>query len=64
MTGPVTPAAIAQLVRSQTTTLQEAADVIQSYAEQYAALQVERALLRAGARLQMSIEAPLPRVLS
>lgn len=55
----VTPAAIAALVRARTTTLQEAADLIQSYADQYAGMQVERAVLHLGERIQASIEAPV-----
>ena len=61
MTGPVTPAAIAQLARAGTTSLQEAADLIQHYAEAYAACQVERAVSRISARMLMSLEMPLGR---
>lgn len=64
MTGPVTPAAIAELVRARTTTLQEAADLIQHYAEAYASGEVIKALDRQHARNMAILEGPLVRVSS
>lgn len=61
MTGPITPAAIADLCRARSTTLQEAADLIQSYAEAFASGEVIKALEQQHARTMAIMEAPLTR---
>lgn len=62
MTGPVTPAAIAELCRARTTTLQEAADLIQHYAEAYASAEVIKAVTKEHNRVMALLEAPLTRL--
>lgn len=62
MTGPVTPAAIAQLARAGTTSLQEAADLIQHYAECYASAEVIKAVTKQHNRTMAILEAPSAKV--
>jgi DNA-binding transcriptional regulator YbjK len=64
MTGPITPAAIADLVRARTTTLQEAADLIQHYAEAYAIGEVTKAMQQQHDRYMAMLEGPLTRRVS
>lgn len=60
----VTPETIAQLARAHTTTLEEAASLIQSYADAYASGEVIKAIEQQHARNMAILEAPLVRITS